>query len=61
MTTTLNLAKEFECWDLGFRWVPFGLYQSWGFDLHVKSGRLSEFLRLRQPKSERDRRFGRRF
>ncbi len=60
VTTTLNISKEFECWDLGFRWVPFGVFQSWGFDLHVKSGRLSEFLRLRQPKSERDRGFGRR-
>ena len=61
VTTTLNLAKEFECWDLGFRWIPFGAYQSWGFDLHVKSGRLSEFLRLRQPRVERDRGFGRRY
>ncbi len=61
VTTTLNLAKEFECWEMGFRWVPFGTFQSWGFDLHVKSGRLSEFLRLRQPKAERDRGFGRRY
>ena len=59
VTTTLNIAKEFECWDMAFRWIPFGTFQSWGFDLHVKSGRLSEFLRLRQPKSERDRRFDR--
>ena len=58
VTTTLNIAKEFECWDMAFRWVPFGVFQSWGFDLHVKSGRLSEFLRLRQPKAERDRRLG---
>ena len=58
VTTTLNLAKEFECWNMAFTWIPFGSYQSWGFDLHVKSGRLSEFLRLRQPKAERDRRFG---
>lgn len=58
VTTTLNLAKEFECWNMAFTWIPFGSYQSWGFDLHVKSGRLSEFLRLRQPKAERDRRYG---
>jgi len=58
VTTTLNISKEFECWDMAFRWVPFGVFQSWGFDLHVKSGRLSEFLRLRQPKAERDRGFG---
>ena len=58
VTTTLNLSKEFECWNMAFTWIPFGNYQSWGFDLHVKSGRLSEFLRIRQPKAERDRRFG---
>ena len=46
---------------MGFRWVPFGVFQSWGFDLHVKSGRLAEFLRLQQPKNERDRGFDRRF
>lgn len=58
VTTTLNILKDFECWEMSFRWVPFGRFQSWGFDLHVKSGKLSEFLRLRQPKSDRDRGFG---
>ncbi len=58
VTTTLNIAREFECWQMGFRWIPFGAFQSWGFDLHVKSGRLREFLRLQQPKLERDRRLG---
>ena len=59
VTTTINISKEFECWEMAFSWIPFGGFQSWGFDLHVKSGRLSEFLRLRQPKADRDRRFGR--
>ena len=44
-------------WD--FRWIPFGTFQSWGFDLHVKSGRLAEFLRFQQPRAERRRGFGR--
>ena len=60
VTTTLNVAKEFECWQMGFRWIPFGAFQSWGFDLHVKSGRLREFLRLQQPKLDRDRGLSRR-
>ncbi len=59
VTTTLNLSKEFECWNMGFRWVPFGAFQSWGFNLHVKSGRLAEFLRIQQPRAERRRGFGR--
>ncbi len=58
VTTTLNILKDFDCWEMSFRWVPFGDFQSWGFDLHVKSGKLREFLRLRQPKSDRDRGFG---
>ncbi|MCY4158882.1 MAG: putative LPS assembly protein LptD [Bacteroidetes bacterium] len=58
VTTTLNLSKEFECWNMGFRWIPFGAFQSWGFDLHVKSGRLAEFLRFQQPRAERNRGFG---
>lgn len=57
VTTTLNLAKEFECWNMSFRWIPFGAFQSWGFDLRVKSGRLAEFLRFQQPRAERNRRF----
>ena len=55
VTTTLNLSKEFECWTMGFRWIPFGAFQSWGFDLRVKSGRLAEFLRFQQPRAERNR------
>jgi len=55
VTTSLNISKEFECWNMGLRWIPFGAFQSWGFDLHVKSGRLSEFLRIQQPRSERNR------
>ena len=58
VTTTLNIAKEFECWQMGFRWIPFGAFQSWGFDLHVKSGRLREFLRIQQPKVDRRRGLG---
>lgn len=61
VTTTLNLAKEFECWNMSFRWIPFGAFQSWGFDLHVKSGRLAEFLRFQQPRAERNRGFRRGF
>ncbi len=58
VTTSLALYRDFECWEMSFRWVPFGRFQSWGFDLHVKSGKLRDFLRIRQPRSERDRGFG---
>lgn len=58
VTTNLALARDFDCWQMSFNWVPFGAYQSWGFELHVKSGHLRDLLRLRQPKSDVRDRFG---
>jgi len=57
-TTNISMARDFDCWQMAFNWVPFGLYQSWGFDLHVKSGHLRDLLRIRQPKSDVRDRFG---
>ena len=57
-TTTMALSRDFDCWQMSFNWVPFGAYQSWGFDLHVKSGHLKDLLRIRQPKSDVRNRFG---
>jgi len=57
-TTNIALARDFDCWQMSFNWIPFGLYQSWGFDLHVKSGHLRDLLRVRQPKSDVQDRFG---
>lgn len=59
VTTTLNLHRDFECWQMSVNWVPFGSYQSWGFDLHVKSGHLMDILRIRQPRNDVGGRFGR--
>jgi lipopolysaccharide assembly outer membrane protein LptD (OstA) len=57
-TTNLALFRDFECWQMAFSWVPFGQYQSYSFDLHVKSGHLRDLLRIRQPKSDVRDRFG---
>lgn len=57
VTTSLNIFRNFECWEMSLRWVPFGQFQSYGFDLHVKSGKLRDLLRIRQPRNERDRGF----
>ena len=56
--TNLNVMRDFECWQLSVHWTPFGPYQSWGFDLHVKSGQLRDLLRLRQPRQDVSGRFG---
>lgn len=56
--TNLVVLRDFECWQLSLNWTPFGPYQSWGFDLHVKSGHLRDILRLRQPRRDVRGRFG---
>ncbi len=56
--TSLSILRDFECWEMAINWVPFGPYQSYSFDLHVKSGHLRDLLRLRQPRSDVQGRFG---
>jgi hypothetical protein len=34
---------------MSFSWVPFGVRQSYSFNLQVKSGQLSQLLRLNIP------------
>ncbi len=57
--TSLSVFRDFDCWEMAINWVPFGPYQSYSFDLHVKSGQLRDLLRLRQPRSDVRGRFGR--
>ncbi len=52
VTTSIALHRDFECWQMSINWIPFGDFQSYGFDLHVKSGHLAELLRIRQPRSD---------
>ncbi len=57
--TSVSVFRDFNCWEMAINWVPFGPYQSYSFDLHVKSGQLRDLLRLRQPRSDIKGRFGR--
>lgn len=57
-TTEINLFRDLGCWEMSFRWIPFGDYQSYGFDLHVKSGKLAQLLQLQVPSRGGDSRFG---
>ncbi len=59
VTTNIALYRDFECWQMSINWIPFGDFQSYGFDLHVKSGHLAEFLRLRHPREDVRGRVGR--
>ncbi len=56
-TTSINLNRDIgrcRCWVMSFSWVPFGARQSYSFSLQVKSGQLSQLLRLQIPNSGRD-------
>ncbi len=53
-TTSINLNRDIgrcRCWVMSFSWVPFGSRQSYSFSLQVKSGKLSQLLRLQIPNS----------
>ncbi len=57
--TSISILRDFDCWEMAINWIPFGPYQSYSFDIHVKSGQLRDLLRLRQPRSDVEGRFGR--
>lgn len=57
VTTNISFFRDFECWQMSLNWVPFGRYQSFGFNLQVKSGHLRDLLRIRQPRSDVEGRF----
>ena len=58
VTTNLSFFRDFECWQMSLNWVPFGRFQSFGFNLQVKSGHLRDLLRIQQPRSDVQGRFG---
>lgn len=57
-TTSLSILRDFECWQMSISWTPFGRYQSYSFNLQVKSGKLRDILRLNQPRAGIKNRFG---
>ncbi|NJO01913.1 MAG: hypothetical protein HC880_09670, partial [Bacteroidia bacterium] len=54
--TNINISKDLHCWEMSFNWNPFGRFQSWQFDIHVKSSLLQD-LRLTRQRSFYDRNF----
>lgn len=57
-TTNINISREFCCWMMSFSWYPFGQFQSYSFSLRLKSGPLSNLLRLNLPNANPRGRFG---
>ncbi|MEM6335348.1 MAG: putative LPS assembly protein LptD [Bacteroidota bacterium] len=52
VTTSLSFLRDFHDWEMAINWQPFGRFQSFQFDLHLKTGPLREILRLRQPRAD---------
>lgn len=57
-TTRFSVFRDLGCWQMSFDWVPFGEFQSYSFSLNVKSGKLSQLLRLQIPQQGDDSRLG---
>lgn len=55
--TTVNFYRDLHCWEMSFRWVPFGTRKSYEFQINVKSSvlqdlklsRRREYFDLAQP------------
>ncbi len=50
-TTRLGLRRDLHCWEMAINWSPIGQVKGFTVSLFVKSGYLSDFLRLDVPRS----------
>lgn len=53
-TTSFNIHRDLHCWEMLVSWTPFGIWQSYSFDLRVKSSILQD-LKLSRRRSWYDR------
>ena len=51
--TTIDIYRDLHCWQMRFSWVPFGQYQSYSFNLNVKSSLLQD-LKISRRKGWND-------
>ncbi|GAB5535706.1 MAG: putative LPS assembly protein LptD [Rubricoccaceae bacterium] len=51
--TRVGLRRDLHCWEMRIDWTPIGPVKGFGVSLGVKSGYLSQFLRLDAPRSVR--------
>ncbi len=47
--TSLEIYRDLHCWEMGFKWIPFGTRQSYIFNINVKAGVLED-LKLTRKK-----------
>jgi hypothetical protein len=48
--TSIGVARDLHCWELGFNWIPFGYMQSYNIQINVKSSLLQD-LRLQRRRT----------
>ncbi len=56
--TNISVIKNLHCWEMSFQWTPFGQFQSWYFNINVKSSLLQD-LKITRQRSFVDRDFQR--
>ncbi len=40
--TSVNLSRDLHCWAMNFSWIPIGSWQSWSFNIAIKSSMLKD-------------------
>ena len=52
--TNVGIMRDLHCWQMNFNWIPFGVRQSYTFDINVKASLLQD-LKLSRRRSWFDR------
>lgn len=52
--TSVNIVRDLNCWEMSLNWVPFGVRQSYVFNLYIKSDLLKQ-LKLSRRRDWYDR------
>lgn len=48
--TSINIARDLHCWQMGFNWIPFGFMRSYNIQINVKSSLLQD-LKLQRRRT----------
>jgi hypothetical protein len=51
--TNIGIHRDLHCWEMNLNWIPFGIQQSYTFEIRVKSSLLQD-LKLNKRRSFRD-------
>jgi len=46
--TSVDIYRDLHCWQMSFRWIPFGARQSYIFNINVKAGVLQDLKLTRR-------------